>query len=58
MNNMLMVHNTIRNERNKKDCFIENKWVMMSFKAGVLHLLMHMLNLDGIDNVVTPVNNT
>lgn len=51
-----MVHNTIMNE--KKDCFFENKWVMTSFKAGVLHLLMHMLNLDGIIHVVTPVNNT
>jgi len=41
----------------QKDCFFENKGVMTSFKAGVLHLLMHILNLDGIIHVVTPVNN-
>lgn len=30
---------------------------MASFKTGVLHLLMHMSNLDDISDVMTPVKN-
>lgn len=40
----------------QKGCFFENKWVMTSFRARVLHLLMHVFNLDGIIHVVTSVN--